>query len=71
MLVKKASKRLSELRKIHLLVCKEWDKSFNLTKTMFAESTRRFDRMFQTPLLGHVLKRSGKFLIGFSRIRKK
>lgn len=39
MLTKGIDKRLSELRKMHVLVCKVWDKNFSLAETMFVGST--------------------------------
>lgn len=39
MLTKGIGKRLSELRKMHVSVCKAWDKNFSLAGTMFVGST--------------------------------
>lgn len=48
--IKKNNKQISELRKIHLLVWEDWNKSVSLAKTMFVESVRTVVRILGTPI---------------------
>lgn len=61
MLVKKTNKRLSDLHKIHLLVCKDWEINFSLAETMSTGSTRIIVRIFET-FNGSIPKYFGEFL---------
>ena len=62
MLTKGIDKQLSELRKMHVLVCKAWDKNFSLVATKFVELTCI---VVQDSARAHgelILKYSGTFL---------